>query len=202
MAIRPSVPWAILLAALALTVPATARADHGTPFLDDRLGTYFGIAQDHWGEPAPACVANGTTLVGVHAVLYDDPEPDVAGRADQPGCRLSLDRSHWRAMRPVEACTIVVHEWGHLLGREHVGDPFDPMAEFPRVPPAGCAALRRPTRSARAASRRVRACVARAKRARHANRARPAKRVRSTKRVRSAKRGRYARRACIRRVRA
>jgi hypothetical protein len=191
MAIRPFVPCALVAIAAALALPAPALADHGPAFLDDRLATFMGIAQDHWGGPAPTCTANGTTVIGVHAVLYDDPEPDVAGRADQPGCRLSLDRSHWRSMGRVEACTIVVHEWGHLLGHEHVADPLDLMAEFPERPPAACAALRRPVRAAaRSAARRARFCARRSLSwtARH--------------RFRAPLKQRFARRACVRRVRA
>jgi hypothetical protein len=200
MAIRPSVPWALLLTVVALTLPAPAFADHGVPFLDDRLATYMGIAQDHWGGPVPTCVANGTTLIAVHADLYDDPEPDVAARSDQPGCRISIDRSHWRSMRAVEACTIIVHEWGHLLGHGHSEDPLDLMAEFPERPPTACAALRPAGRAARAAGRRIGSCARGARHARSAKRA--IKRVRSGRRLRSAKRGRHTRRACVRRARA
>lgn len=166
MALKRSALWAVALTAVALALPASASADHGTPFLDDDLTTYFGIAQAHWGGPAPNCVANGVTTIPVHAVLYDDPIASVAARADQPGCRLWLDRSSWREMRPVEACTIVAHEWGHLLGRGHVDDPLDLMAEFPERPPAGCAAFARPARRARASTRRDRGCRVRKKRAR------------------------------------
>ena len=187
MALQRSALWAVALAALALALPSAARADHGTPFLHDDLATYFGMAQAHWGGPLPSCVANGVTTVPVHAVLYDDPEPDVAARADQPGCRVWLDRSSWREMRPAEACTIVVHEWGHLLGHGHVVDPLDLMAEMPLRAPRECAALRRPARRARASSRAARRCAAVTKR-----RARRA----------HLKRGRVVPRACVRRARA
>jgi hypothetical protein len=160
MALQRSAPLAVALAALALALPATANAVE-TPLLDDNLATYFGIAHEHWGGPVPSCVENGVTVVTVHAVLFDDPNPAVAARAEQPGCTLLLDRRHWRTMGRVEACMIVVHEWGHLLGHEHSDDPNDLMAEFPRRPPRDCAALRRQPRRAGASSRRPRACRAR-----------------------------------------
>jgi len=159
MALRRSALWAVALAAVALALPTAASAGE-TSFLDDDLGTYFGIAHEHWGGPVPTCTQNGVTVVSAHAVLYDDPNPSVAARAEQPGCTLWLDRGHWRAMGTVEACMIVVHEWGHLLGHEHSHDPNDLMAEFPRRPPRDCAALRRHPRRAGASSRRVRPCRA------------------------------------------
>jgi hypothetical protein len=176
MALQRSALWAVALAAVALALPTAATADHGVPFLHDELTSYFGVAQAYWGEPVPACLANGTTSIPVHAVLYDDPNPDVAARAEQPGCRMWLDRSSWRAMGPVEACTIVVHEWGHMVGRAHVDDPFDLMAEFPARAPRACAALR-PTRAARASARSVRGCSAGARRVRRGHR-KPARVVR------------------------
>jgi hypothetical protein len=160
MALPRSAPWAVALAALALALPATANAGE-TPFLDEGLGTYFGIAHEHWGGPVPSCVENGVTTVPVHAMLYDDPNPLVAARAEQPGCTLWLDRGHWRTMGRVAACMVVAHEWGHLLGYGHSDDPSDLMAEFPRRPPPGCVALRGHPRGARAAKRRQRSCGAR-----------------------------------------
>lgn len=181
---------ALLALALALALPAVAVADHGPALLDDRLGTYMAIAQKHWAAPAPQCLESGMPAIPVHAVLIDDPEPDVAARADQPGCRLWLDRSHWRTMRPVDACTIVAHEWGHLLGHDHVRNPFALMAAFPERPPPGCTALAQTGRKARASARhRARAC------ARHRKRIR---RGRSAARARAVRRH-HARFACLRR---
>jgi hypothetical protein len=173
MALQRSAPWGVALAAVALALlPTPARADHGTPFLNDRLATYMAISHSHWGGAVPTCVANGVTVIPVHAVLYDDPDPEVAARADQPGCRLWVDRGNWRGMRPAEACMIVVHEWGHLLGLDHSHDPLDVMADFPAVPPPECAALGRRSPRARASARRAGSCAVRAKRARRALRLR------------------------------
>jgi hypothetical protein len=187
MALQRSALWAVALAAVAMALPTPARADEGTPLLDDALATYFALAQAHWGGPLPSCVENGVTVIPVHAFLYDDPDPSVAARADQPGCELWIDRQHWRTMRPVQACTIVLHEWGHMLGYGHVNDPLDLMAEFPTRPPAECAALRRARRSARASARQARPCA----RLHRRHRLRGAKR-------RVARRVRSPRLACIR----
>jgi hypothetical protein len=172
MALQRSALWAVALAAIAIVLPAPARADHGGPVLDDALATYFGLAQAHWGGPLPTCVANGVTLIPVHAVFYDDPDPSVAAKAEQPGCKLWLDRELWHEMRPVEACTIVLHEWGHLLGYGHVANPLALMAEFPTRAPSECAALKPAVRLARASGRRRPVCAARTTRVRRALRKR------------------------------
>ena len=178
MALQRSALWAVALAAVVvMLLPAPAQADHGTPLLDEGLITYFAAAQSYWGGPSPTCVANGVTIIPVHAVLYDDPDLEVAARADQPGCRLSLDRSHWRTMSSTEACTLVVHEWGHLLGHGHVHNPLSVMAPFPTRAPRVCAALDRRATRARPAARRARPCAARARRAAHTKRAAHAKRA-------------------------
>ena len=163
MALHRPALWAVALAAIAMALPAPALADDGAPLLDDALANYFAAAHAHWGGPLPTCVINGVTPLAVHAILYDDPNPEVAARAEQPGCRIWLDRQLWREMRPIEACTVVVHEWGHLLGHAHVDDPLDLMAEFPTRPPAECAALRREAQRARASVRRPRPCTRRRK---------------------------------------
>jgi hypothetical protein len=154
MSRRRPARWALALCMLAGALPASAHANHGMTLLDDELGTYMALAQAHWGEPVPTCVVNGVTTVPAHAILYDDPDPSVAARAEQPGCQIWLDRSSWRAMRPLEACMIVVHEWGHLLGHGHSLDPFDLMAEVPVRAPRECRRLRSEPRRPRASAAR------------------------------------------------
>jgi hypothetical protein len=141
MALRRVARRAALLCALTAALPAPAAANHGTPFLDDTLATYMAIGHAYWGGPMPTCVESGGTVIPAHAVLYDDPDPTVAARADQPGCRIWLDRSSWREMLPAEACMVVVHEWGHLLGQGHSLNPFDLMAEAPVRAPRACRRL-------------------------------------------------------------
>jgi matrixin len=191
MVLQRSALWAVALAAVAMALPALARADYGTPLLDDALMTYFEVAGAYWSGPVPSCVENGVTIP-VHALLYDDPEASVAARAEQPGCRIWVDRDHWREMGTVEACTIIVHEWGHLLGFGHSEDPLNIMAEIPARPPTGCARLDRRTRAAGASSRARVRCGSRAQRARAIKRLRSVRRPRSDKRPRSARRPRYA----------
>lgn len=161
MALQRFALWAIALVVVAMAFPLSARADgEEMPLLDDALVTYFGIARTHWGaESLPNCVINGVTVNTAYAIPYDDPNPSVAARAEQPGCRIWVDRGHWRTMGRIEACTMIVHEWGHLLGYGHVDDPNSLMAEFPGHAPLGCAALGRIGAAARASARRKRACA-------------------------------------------
>jgi hypothetical protein len=181
MALRRPARCAVVLCALAGALAPSAQANHGTTFLDEELATYMAIARVHWGGQVPTCVAGGVTTVPAHAILYDDPDPDVAARAEQPGCAIWLDRSSWKEMRQREACMIIVHEWGHLLGHGHSHDPLDLMAELPVSPPRACRAVAAPARRASASA--ARRC---ARRGRH--------------RVARSARARLARRACVRRI--
>ena len=159
MALQRSALWAVAVTAVVLAFPTPAAAREGTTFLNDDLGTYFGIAHAYWGGPIPTCVENGVVTIPVHAVLYDDPDPSVVARAEQPGCRLWIDRGHWRTMGRAEACMVVVHEWGHLVGHGHSENPLGLMAELPIRLPSGCARLERGEGRAQArAARLARAC--------------------------------------------
>src|SRR5687767_2566669 len=153
MALRRAARCAVALCVVAGALPAVAQANHGTTLLDETLATYMAIGQAHWGGPMPSCVVGGT-VIAPHAVLYDDPDPSVAARADQPGCRIWLDRSSWREMRPLEACMVVVHEWAHLLGHGHSLDPFDLMAEVPVRAPGECRRAAHGSRARASAARR------------------------------------------------
>jgi hypothetical protein len=130
----------IVLVALAsaLAAPALARADHGEPYTDADLETYFEIAQAHWDVPAPSCAGPGGERIQVHAVRYDNPNPDVLATAEQPGCRIWLDLDYWPAPPSRVACTIIAHEWGHLLGHGHTADSNDLMYEQPFTGAPGC----------------------------------------------------------------
>jgi hypothetical protein len=127
-----------LACVLASGVPAVARADHGKPFMNGTLADYFEIAQAHWGGSLPQCTTGDGQAIPVHAVLYDHPDPEVTASADQPGCRIWLDRDWWPARPSRGDCTVIAHEWGHLLGYGHSHDRNDLMFAQPLSGAPGC----------------------------------------------------------------
>jgi hypothetical protein len=121
---------ALFAVAVALAAPSLAHADHGQPFTDPDVEAYLEIAREHWGMTPAGCA--------VHVVLHDNPNPDVVATAEQPGCRMWLDRDWWPAPPSRIACTIVAHEWGHLLGFGHSDDSNDLMYVQPLTGAPGC----------------------------------------------------------------
>ncbi|MGH2762030.1 MAG: hypothetical protein ACRDLD_05555, partial [Thermoleophilaceae bacterium] len=114
---------AALALALVLALPAApARADHGPTLLDETLAAYLTVAEAHWGAAPGPCVGADGAPVALHATLFDDPDPRVSARAEQPGCRLWLDRDFWPAPPSVRGCVEIAHEWGHLLGHGHTAE--------------------------------------------------------------------------------
>ena len=136
---RFSYVLALACAALAGPAATVGKADHGEPYQSQTLTRYLEIAAAHWGGPAPTCTGNDGQSIQVHAVLYDDPDSDVAASAEQPGCRIWIDRSYRLAQPDQIDCTILVHEWGHLLGRDHSDDESSLMYESPVEGAPGCA---------------------------------------------------------------
>jgi hypothetical protein len=113
--------YTLIIACGAACGPASsvASADHGTPYESATLTRYLHIAEAQWGAPAPTCAGRGNSVVRVHAVLFDSPDPGVSAVAELPGCRIWLDRDFWPAADSAIDCIIIAHEWGHLLGYGH-----------------------------------------------------------------------------------
>lgn len=151
----------LVLACLGALLASPARADHGRPILDETLAAYLGAAATHWGGQAPSCETDSGPPIQVHAVMFDDPDPTVAARAEQPGCRIWLDRDHWPQRPSEQGCVAILHEWGHLLGQGHSRDRRGLMWPWPQTGPRGCAAFgSAPRDSARAAMKARRAIAA------------------------------------------
>ena len=139
-----------------LACASSAGADHGPVVLDESLAAYLAVAEGHWGA-APACTDADGRPLPVHATFFDDPDPAVAARAEQPGCRVWLDRDFWPAPPSVRGCVEIAHEWGHMLGHGHAEQGLMSENALGGVP--GCSVFRMDRRAmARGqAARRTRA---------------------------------------------
>jgi len=139
-----------LLLACALVAPATARADSvmhvpsdarhrahlaqaaaapgADPATDPQIAQWLAIAQAHWGA-APNC-PNGISIQRAQWL----PDPGVWAAAVQGGCAVAFDPDFYPAPADYDQgwyraamCSVVAHEWGHLLGYGHVADPNNLM---------------------------------------------------------------------------
>lgn len=134
-----------LLAASTLAAPASAAAaptpDQRWPVAGPAIQGALQIAQRTWG--VPVCPA-----AGGFTVTWDANQPstynafasfDQAGM-DRPlemvNCQVHLNPKvawNWSKL-----CTIVVHEVGHLAGRDHAADKDDVMYPYYVGPVAAC----------------------------------------------------------------
>lgn len=117
--------WAVLLAVVGLAVSApVATAAPFTPQLD----LDYAVAVEYWGHAPEACAT-------ITAEVTPE-EPNVAGRATEPepgaaprsvSCALWVGRYYANPELAEEACKLMIHEVGHLLGYSHSDDPASPM---------------------------------------------------------------------------
>ncbi len=137
-----------LLLACALVAPATARADSvrvpadahrahlaqaaatagADPATDPQIAQWMALAQAHWGA-APNC-PGGISIQRAQWL----PDPNIWAAAVQGGCAVAFDPDFYPAPADVDQgwyqaamCSVVAHEWGHLLGYGHVADPNNLM---------------------------------------------------------------------------
>lgn len=122
---------AAVLAALALPAPAPGQ------ITEARLARAHAIAIHHWGWPRP-CAGEDIPIelealpdgLDGWARWYEDPD------GDRYGCSISLTTAHpfdWRRM-----CQVIVHEYGHLYGHDHVDDRRSVMHPAAIGPVAAC----------------------------------------------------------------
>jgi hypothetical protein len=138
-----------LLLACALVAPATARAHSemeapaaahrahlaqaatapgADPATDPQIAQWIADAQAYWGA-APNC-PNGISIQRAEWL----PDPGVWAAAVQGGCAVAFDPDFYPAPADYDQgwyraamCSVVAHEWGHLLGYGHVSDPNNLM---------------------------------------------------------------------------
>jgi hypothetical protein len=126
-------PSPALRAHLALASPAD-------PATDPLIAHFLDVARAHWGA-GPNCPP-GISLVRAQWL----PDPGVWAAAQQGGCTIAFDPDFYPAPAGYDVrwwqaamCSVVAHEYGHLLGYGHAGDPNSLMnAVAPINIVAGC----------------------------------------------------------------
>jgi hypothetical protein len=213
-----------LLLACALVAPATARADSAVsvppdahrahlaqaaaapgadPATDPQIAQWMATAQAYWGA-APNC-PDGISIQRAEWL----PDPNVWAAAVQGGCSVAFDPDFYPAPADYDKgwyqaamCSVVAHEWGHLLGYGHVSDPnnlMNPVTPINIV--GGCptwgipAATPEPSETAPVQSAKAPARkAAKKKTSTCAGKARSAKRAKAPKRCAAARRRAKSRR--------
>jgi hypothetical protein len=115
-------------------------ASTGDPATDPLISHFLDLARAHWGT-GPNCPA-GIGLVRAQWL----PDPGVWAAAQQGGCTIAFDPDFYPAPAGYDVnwwqaamCSVVAHEYGHLLGYAHASDPNDLMnAVTPIDIVAGC----------------------------------------------------------------
>ncbi|HEY8083418.1 MAG TPA: hypothetical protein VIE64_07685 [Solirubrobacterales bacterium] len=122
-----------------LAVPATAQA---APF-PSRLNFAYSLAIDYWGQTPQACASIDKQIVPAGSLGNPLTGFAISGRATQPAtsappgsvnCVLLIDRAYAEPIIFDLLCAVMVHNVGHLLGKEHSEDPGDAMHESIPVP--------------------------------------------------------------------
>jgi hypothetical protein len=124
---------------IVLAVPAAAQA---APF-PPRLNFAYDLAIDYWGQTPQACASIDKQIVPAGSLGNPLSGFAISGRATQPaadaapgsvGCILWIDRAYAEPIIFDLLCAVMVHNVGHLLGKEHHEDPANPMHEDIPVP--------------------------------------------------------------------
>ena len=98
------------------------------PATDPQIAQWMAVAQGYW-HAAPNC-PDGLSIQRAQWL----PDPGVWAAAVQGGCAVAFDPDFYPAPAGYDAgwyqaamCSVVAHEWGHLLGYGHVADPNNLM---------------------------------------------------------------------------
>jgi hypothetical protein len=156
-------------------------ASTGDPATDPLISHFLDLARAHWGT-GPNCPA-GIGLVRAQWL----PDPGVWAAAQQGGCTIAFDPDFYPAPAGYDVhwweaamCSVVAHEYGHLLGYPHVSDPNNLMnAVTPINLIAGCPTFGLPgasttTSPAKKPAAKRTSCSAKARRSKAARRRCPA----------------------------
>jgi hypothetical protein len=134
---RARVRWIAAGFALASTLGAAPVAS--AAFTPEQAG-YIERAVGYWGRAVPAAQCPA----GVDVIEDAARTAGIAGRAEVGGCRVWVG-DRYDQSPPARRCSIVLHEYGHLLGYGHVdlgaADPDRSMLATDTMVPRACADL-------------------------------------------------------------
>lgn len=85
-----------------------------------------GPAMERWQQIAES---HFTPVCGPVTLLVAAPgeaPEDYLATADGSACTITLDPAYWSRARAIR-CAVIVHEYGHLAGLGHSGDPRSVM---------------------------------------------------------------------------
>jgi len=138
----------LLLATLVLLVALAAPASAQQVVNDPEIDAFVAVAQQQLG-PVTHCPTGVRIVAGdflANAGVWASVKQTTIDGATVAECEIRLESDHYP--RPPTAgygvwdeimCKIIVHEWGHVLGKTHVEDPTDLMYPLPPLSAApGC----------------------------------------------------------------
>jgi hypothetical protein len=127
---------ALMLGSLVAVACAAAASADGTP--TPTLGTAPAERAMAWPVHR-AIIAFGHASCGTPAILLGDfVDADVVAGADPVGCSIYLNAAVFRKMSKAMVCTLVLHEYGHLAGRQDNDDPGSVMYRYYSRPDRRC----------------------------------------------------------------
>lgn len=140
---RPKrVALALVVGVLAVLPVGQAKAAPFTPHLE----SLYRVAVDYWGQEPTNCTSLDRQIVddGWLQTVYPNPHAGPArateAKSPQP-CILYVERSVASPDAVGEACAIMIHDFGHLLGYSHNNDPTDVMNGIALTMPTVCSRL-------------------------------------------------------------
>lgn len=105
-------------------IPASAVAApvwNATHYTDQEIEHDVRLAGDYWH------MLDYVTGPGCTNTYMADMSNDYSAWGDGSNCSIWLNRTYWPVMTTIERCRLIVHEVGHVIGKDHVDDPTNVM---------------------------------------------------------------------------
>ena len=142
----------VLAATACASASAPALAATASPAPARALQAAQTFAQSHWGAtPCAGRIAISwmTLRANTNAMsTWGNPVGQYADASSNTDCAIAFNvAASWDRAK---LCSVVTHEYGHLLGHAHSSDPADTMYPYYLAPIAGCDQTGKPFRRNRA----------------------------------------------------